>query len=228
MKGYPLSAVGVAVLVLLAGSAVSTGATMADSQQRTLDATPDALDRQDGENATVRVNATLETVELRNVTITNVSLDHVHVTGNVTTGDETVLETGNGTETVENITAQRLRVANATLENVSLSELTVRNESLATALFGMQPTGDQLTVSSATLEDRTIDGFVIEHGSLGDVTLGELQLQSGDAMETGSEEARRGAAAMEIFSASVGNATLEEASLVGATVNETTTTETAD
>lgn len=230
MKRRPLSATGVAVLVLLAGTMASTGATMANSQQQALDATPDALNQQYAENATTQVNVTLETVKLQNVTITDVTVDHVHITGNVTAGDRVVLETGNDAETVENITAQRLEVTNATLENVSFSNLTLRNESLATALLGTQPAnGDELTVSNATLENRTIDGLVIEHGTLGDATIDDLQVQNADAMGTEAEGMRQGNAAMDIFSASVEDAAFGNISAVEFSAgNETTAPETTD
>lgn len=216
MKRHSLSAIGVAVLVVLAGTAAFASATTADGQQQVTDTSADVFNRQDAEDATVQTNVTIETVELRNVTVTNVTVNHVHVTGDVTASGETVLETGNGTETVENITAQRLHVANATLENVSFSNLTVRNESLATALLGNRTTdGDGRNVASATLENQTIDGLVIEHGNLGDATIGQVQFRSTDAMATESDEPAQGDTAMEIYSVSVEDATLGDVSAVG-------------
>ena len=52
------------------------------------------------------------------------------------------------------------------LENISFTNLSIRDESLATALLGNQTTGgEELTVSSVTRENRTIEGVAIEHGN---------------------------------------------------------------
>lgn len=223
MKRQTLSVIGVAVLVLFAGAAALTGATVANGQQHVVDIPADASVQQDSENATNQVDVTVETLELQNVTVTDAVVNHVHVTGNVTAGDEPVLETEDDPKTVENITAHQLRVTNATLKNVSFSNLTIQNESLATALLGNQtPEGEDLNVSSATLENQTIDGLVIEHGNLGDADIEGIQFQSADAMDTESDELTQGDAAMEIYSLSVDNATIGDASSVGLSIGNQT------
>lgn len=229
MKRQTRSVLGVAILVLLAGAVTFAGATLADDRQQIAGTPVEMPVQKDSANATSQTNVTVDTLELHNVTVTNAVVNHVHVTGTVTAGDEAVLETDDA-ETVESITVRRLRVANATLENVSFSNLTVRNESLGTVLLGNGTTeGEDPAVPRATLKNRTIDGLVIEHGNIGDADVGEMEFQSTAAVGTESNETTGVDAAMEIYSVSIDDATLGNASTVELSIrNETVSGETAD
>lgn len=220
MRQRKLSAVCVAALVLLAGTATLTGAGAASTtghQQTTGTATPMAAQQQ-AENATEPVNVTVENLRLRNVTLANVSVSHVHVLGNITAANGSVLATPNGTKAVENITAQRLVAIDATLRNVSFTGLTIRNESVADALFGNRTlagnqTGEQ-TIENATLENLTIEGFAVEHGTVRDAHLATVQTQGTEDVGNETGVTSPAEPAVEIHSVTVGNATVERVAAV--------------
>lgn len=233
MQRHEASAVCVAALVLLAGTATLAGAASTTEHQQTVGTATPAAAQQQADNATEPVNVTVETLRLRNVSFTNVSVSHVHVLGNVTSANGTVIGTQNGTKTVENITAQRLLVTNATLHNVSFTKLTVRNESVARALFGNDMavgngTGER-TIESATLENLTVEGLAIEHGTLRDARLVTVQTQGAEIVGDEAGVTTPGEPAIEIHSVTVGNATVEQIAAVDLSIgNETAANETTE
>lgn len=233
MEGHKLSAVCVAALVLLAGTATLAGAASTNGHHQTVGTATPVATYQQAENATERVNVTVETLRLRNVTFANVSVNHVHVLGNITSENGTVIAIPNGTQTVESITAERLFVIDATLHNVSFTGLTIRNDSVANALFGSETmagnqTGER-TIESATLENLTVEGFAIEHGTVRDAHLATVQTQGVEAAGNETGAMTPAEPAVEIHSVTVGNATVEQIAAIGLSVgNETAGNETID
>lgn len=207
----------VAALVIVAG-----GPPLAGAMTQTNDAASatTAVAAQET-NGTENLNVTVDTLTLRNVTLNRVDVDHIHVIEGVT--DEsgaTVVGSENGSRTVENVTADSVFVGDATLENVSFTELTIRNESVAEALLGPDAANvsDGETITSATLENATVDGFVVTHGTVRSAQVENVTVESADAVE--NETTADAEPAVTAHSLSAENGTLGNVTATNLSVEE--------
>lgn len=144
-------------LVLVVGFAVAPGfalAASADAGNATAPVSA-ALAQDDGANTTLE-NLTVEELTLENVTVEGALVDQATAAG----------------ENATNLTADRVTVENATLTNVTFQNLTLNDRELVSAVVGgaRATPGQNNSLESLEITDRTIDGLVIEEASVEDAS----------------------------------------------------------
>lgn len=141
-KGVTSTVLVAATVVLATALAVPLSASGASPGERSLDSVEDRPQEQGNETVIVET-ITVQQLRLSNVTVSTSSADRIELPD----------------DTLTNASTDRV-VVNGTFQNVTFSNVTIRNESLATAL-GVSQDGENTSVDTVTLEDRTINRAVL-------------------------------------------------------------------